>query len=338
MRAAKFFLPLIVSAALAAAAEPTLPAYEPQPVAVPKDAPYVQPDGSIFIVGNDGMEPMLARFNELFARTHPGIKFTLLCKGSSTGIGGLTAGVSAFAPMGREAWPTEVEPFRRLFGYLPADIHIGRGGFAAPGRKNPPAVYVNAKNPLARLTVDQVARIFTTGQAGGDLTHWSQVSAGGAERVIHPYGPRDDGGFATALRSARMNDLPFTRHYEGFAKFADVIRAVADDVNGIGLTGYFDAATVPPGVKRLALAEAADAPASLANYDEVSAGRYPFVPFIRFYVNRAPGVPLDPFIKEYARLALSREGQAIIAAMKDSEEGYVPLTAAEVAAELAKLP
>ena len=42
--------------------------------------------------------------------------------------------------------------------------------------------------------------------------------------------------------------------------------------------------------------------------------------------------------KEYARLALSREGQAIIAALKDSEEGYVPLTAAEVAVELAKLP
>ncbi len=315
-----------------------LPSYVPQPVTVPKDAPYVQPDGSILIVGNDGMEAMLQRFNELFIRTHPGLKFTLLLKGSSTGMGGLTANVSAFAPMGRDAWPVEVEPFRRLFGYLPIDIHIGRDGFAAPGRKNPPAVYVNAKNPLASLTLEQVAQIFTTGQPGGDLTHWNQISARGAERIIHPYGPRDDGGFVTALRAARMHDLPLARRYEGLAKFADVIRAVAEDANGIGITGYFDAAAVPAGVKRLALAETPDAPGSLASYDDVRAGRYPLAPFIRLYANQAPGAPLDPLVREYARLALSREGQAIIAALKDTEEGYVPLTAAEVAIEQAKLP
>ena len=45
---------------------------------------------------------LLNKFNGLFTQTHPGIKFTMLLKGSSTGIGGLTAGVSAFAPMGRE--------------------------------------------------------------------------------------------------------------------------------------------------------------------------------------------------------------------------------------------
>jgi len=326
-----------VGCALTAGAADELPAYAPEPVVVPQDAPYVQSDGSILIVGNDGMEAMLGRFNELFVRTHPEFKFSLLCKGSSTGIGGLTAGVSVFAPMGRDAWPAEIEPFRRLFGYLPLDVHLGRDGFSAPGRKHPPAVYVNAKNPLAELTLDQVVRIFTAGQVGGDLTHWNQVSASGAERVIHPYGPRDDGGFATALRAARMNDLSFARRYEGFAKFADVIRAVADDANGIGLTGYFDAAAVPAGVKRLALAESPGATASLASYDDVRQGRYPLAPFIRLYANRAPGKPLDPLVREYARLALSREGQAIIAALKDTEEGYVPLTPAEVAEELKKL-
>ena len=322
---------------VARAAGGELPAYEPRPVAVSKDASYVQADGSILIVGNDGMEPMLAQFNELFSRTHPGFKFTLLCKGSSTGIGGLTAGVSALAPIGRGAWPVEIEPFRRLYGYTPTDIRIGRDGYAAPGRKNPPAVYVNAKNPLQSLTLAQVAQIFTTGAMGGDLTHWNQVAAGGAERVIHPYGPRDDGGFATALRNDFMGDLPFGRRYEALAKSADVLRAVADDVNGIGIAGYIDAAAVTPNVRLLALTSGDGSEPALPDYAAVLAGRYPLAPFMHLYVNRTPGQPLDPVVKEYARLVLSREGQAIIAAMRGSEEGYVPLTVAEVAAELAKL-
>jgi phosphate transport system substrate-binding protein len=55
------------------------------------------------------------------------------------------------------------------------------------------------------------------------------------------------------------------------------------------------------------------------------------------YVNRAPGKRLDPFVKEYARMILSRDGQAIIAAQKDSTRGYLPLPAPEVANELNNL-
>jgi phosphate transport system substrate-binding protein len=54
-------------------------------------------------------------------------------------------------------------------------------------------------------------------------------------------------------------------------------------------------------------------------------------------VNRAPGKPLDPFVKEYARLLLSREGQEVVAAQKNTPKGYLPLSAKEVAEELIKL-
>ena len=69
-------------------AAPSPAPYESKPVVLAKDASYVLPDGSIYIVGNDGMEEMLEKFNALFAKTHPGFKFTILLKGSSTGIGG----------------------------------------------------------------------------------------------------------------------------------------------------------------------------------------------------------------------------------------------------------
>jgi len=85
------------------------------------------------------------------------------------------------------------------------------------------------------------------------------------------------------------------------------------------------------------LAEEEGAPYAGASLVDVSAGAYPFSPYLMLYVNHEPGKPLDPFIKEYARMVLSREGQAIIAAQKDSPGGYLPLTAPEVARELVQV-
>ena len=128
-----------------------------------------------------------------------------------------------------------------------------------------------------------------------------------------------------------------TRHYEPLPRYADIIKAVAEDPYGIALVGCYDAKALPPAVKTLPLAEREDSPYSTGGYEDVLTGKYPFSPCLSLYVNRAPGKSLDPLAKEYARLVLSREGQGIIAAQKDSKQGYVPLSAQEVAVELAKL-
>jgi phosphate transport system substrate-binding protein len=329
-----------IAALLPLAAAADIPGYQPRPVSIPADATYVQPDGAVYIVGNDGMEEMLEKFNALFARSHPEIRFRMLLKGSSTGIGGLTAGVSAFAPMGREAWGTDVSGFREMYGFKPFDIHIGYDGFTrGAGHKNPPAVYVNAKNPLAGATLEQLARVLTSGQAGGDITRWSQLGVKGAwaGRAIHVYGLPDDGGGATAIRKASFGGHAFTREYEELAKPCDVVKAVAEDPYGIGLTGFCDAEKTSPEAKLLPLAWKAGAPFATPTYEDVHAARYPLAVHMRLYAVRKPGTPLDPLVKEYARLVLSREGQAIIAAEKDGDDAFVPLSDAEVAAELERL-
>ena len=329
---------LLALAGAPAGAQPAASSYQPAPVTLPSNASYVRRDGSVYVVGNDGMEAMLTKLNELFGKMHPGFKFTMLLKGSSTGMGGLTAGVSAFAPMGREAWPTDLAGFREAFGYLPLDIRVGYDGYTRPQHKNPPAIYVNAKNPLAGLSTDQITRIFTTGSAKGDLTYWGQLGLKGewAKRAIHLYGPHDEGGFATSLRATMMDKHSFRPGYEALPKLADVVEAVAADPYGVGLVGFFDAAPTP-GVKLVPLAETDSGPFALPSYEDVQTGRYPYAPYLHFYVNRAPGKPLDRFVKEYLRLVLSAEGQAIVAAEKDSDEGYVPLAPQLLAAELAKL-
>lgn len=329
---------LLVCGASARADVSTLPAYEPHAVTVPKDATYVRPDGSIAIVGDDATEETMTALDALFVKTHPGFHFTLVLKGSSTGIGGLTAGVSALAPMGRPGWHEDLSGFKDMYGYAPLDVHIGYDAFTHEKHKSPPALYVNAKNPLAGLTLAQVARVFTAGSGKGDITHWSQLGVKGAweKREIHVYGPRDDGALATTLRETLMGHRPFATRYETFDHLADIVKAVAQDPYGIGLVGFFDANGMPD-VKIVPLAASEGEPFALPSYENVMAGRYPFASSLRMYVNRKPGAPLDPFVKEYLRMVLSREGQAIIAAGKDNEQGFVPLEPAAAAAELAKL-
>ena len=61
-------------------------------------------------------------------------------------------------------------------------------------------------------------------------------------------------------------------------------------------------------------------------------GKYPLARFLYVYVNRAPGKPLDPLVREFLKLVLSREGQEVVV-----KDGYLPLTAAIVSEERKKL-
>jgi phosphate transport system substrate-binding protein len=204
---------------------------------------------------------------------------------------------------------------------------------------NPPAIYANAKNPLAGLTLEQVARVFTTGGGNGDITQWGQLGLPGiwSERIIHIYGPRDDGGLASAIRHSKMGGFPFARRYEPLATCTQIIQAVAEDQHGLGLAGPCDARAFSETVRMLPLAERDGVPYSGASYEEVLAGTYPLSPYLHLYVNCEPGKACDSLPREYGRLVLSREGQAIVAAEKNTACGYVPLSLKEIARQFASI-
>ena len=60
---------------------------------------------------------------------------------------------------------------------------------------------------------------------------------------------------------------------------------------------------------------------------------YPLVRSIYIFVNRPPGKPLDPKLREFLRYVLSREGQETVA----RNGSYLPLTAAVAREQLKKL-
>lgn len=302
----------------------------------PAHARYLTADGAVAIIGNDGMGPLIEQLNALFIKQHPGVRFAVTAKGSSVGMPALTAGATAVAPLSREAWLGDLHGFEQVYGRKPFDIRIGYSGYGPRDNgKTAPAVYVHPDNPLAQLTMAQLAALVTAGQPSGDINTWGQLGLTGdwAARRIHVYGLRDDGGFATNQRMDRFGGLPFSAHYEALDSVGAVLKAVASDSHGIGLVGWAKGSKlriVPLSVKA---GEAAHGP----GLEEVAAGAYPLSSYLHLYVNAASGKALEPFIKEYLRIALSDEGQALVRAQTASEEGYVPLSASDLAHERQKL-
>jgi phosphate transport system substrate-binding protein len=305
----------------------------------PTDAPYLTDDGAIAIIGNDGMHDLMSNLNALFSQQHPGFRFALTAKGSSVGIPALTADATAIAPLSREAWLGDMHGFEQVKGYQPLDIRIGYSGFGPrPPHKTPPAIYVNASNPLAGLDLTQVAQIFTAGQPEGDLNTWGQLGIKDwAPRRIHLYGLRDDGGFATNLRLDKLGGKPFSARYEALSTREEVISAVANDPYGIALIGWVDASKTAKNVRVLPIASKAGQAFKSPDYETVAAGAYPLSAYLHLYVDHAPGQKLPPFIKQYLLLALSDEGQKAVREQRDSEEGYVPLSTADLQRERKKL-
>jgi phosphate transport system substrate-binding protein len=84
----------------------------------------------------------------------------------------------------------------------------------------------------------------------------------------------------------------------------------------------------------VALATESSGQASTGSAEDVIKGSYPLDRYVFLFVRREPPQPLDPFVCEYLHIALSREGQQIVAA---EPNGFWPLNANEVAEELAKL-
>jgi phosphate transport system substrate-binding protein len=297
---------------------------------------------TITLVGGNGMAEWATALNQLFQHTYPHARTRMAMQGSATAMPALTAGIADLAPMTRVAFSGERAGFKQQYGYQPEVIRIGYQGYAPRQTGNvPPAVYVNRRNPLPGLTVKQLARVFTSGAPEGDINLWSQLAPAAvpqecAARVIHVYGGRDDGGALTALRQSQFGGHPFAVRYEALADDAAVLDAVADDVCGIGLTGWANPRPVAAQVRLLALGTV-EGHYSEPTYEAVAEGRYPLSPHLLVYFNHREGQPLPANVKAYLTMALSDKGQAILAKLKDNDGGFVPLAPAELARERARL-
>jgi phosphate transport system substrate-binding protein len=285
---------------------------------------------TLSIVGYNDMREMLEALDALFERTHAGVRFALTLKGTRTAPAALAAGRSLIAPMGADFSPQELAAYRREVGAEPVAFRIAHDSLDPRARSSPLAIIVPVANRLPKLSLAQLARIFA---AGGGGLKWRQVGLTGrlAGDPIHRYGLAAATALGRFMSQHALAGRPVSTRVIGLRESADVVRAVASDPLGIGFAAMNRAT---PAVRVVPLARAEGERPSRGTHADLIADKYPLDRHLLLYVRLPPGGGLDPLAREYLRLALSPAGQRTIAS---GHLGYLPLSAADAAAERARL-
>jgi phosphate transport system substrate-binding protein len=294
----------------------------------------------------DFMGRLVKAWEEGFARYQPGIQFDYRMYGTASSIGALYAGVGDIAIRGEEINPFEVAAFERVLHYPPLCIEIATGSLDVRNMNFAQIFFVHKDNPISKLTMVQLDAIFGYEHRRGDrqIRTWGQLGFKGewADRPIHVYGWRIDDDFSAFLQIALLGGSH--RWNCDLKEFANIVRpdgstydsgqqivdALAQDRYGIAVSNlrYGNAQ-----VKPLALAVRNGGPYYEAARDNLIYRKYPLTRIVPAYINRAPGKPADPKVKEFMRFILSREGQLDIV----REGGYLPLSRESALEQLKKL-
>ena len=281
--------------------------------------------GSLGSIGSDTMNNMMTLWAETFRKMYPNVKVQIEGKGSSTAPPALIAGTSQFGPMSRAMRATEIDQFELKYGYKPTQLATSYDALA---------VYVNKDNPIAKLSLAQVEAIFSKTRKRGykeDIKTWGQLGLTGdwANRPISLYGRNSASGTYGFFKEHTLKNGDYKNTVKEQPGSASVVQGVTEDRFGIGYSGI---GYKTSGVKAVPLGETEAGPFSDGSYEDVKSGKYPLWRFLYVYVNKAPGKPLDPLVAEFVKLVFSKEGQEVV--IKD---GYMPLSAAQASAELAKI-
>ena len=280
--------------------------------------------GNVNSVGSDTMNNLMTLWSESFIKLYPNVKIQVEGKGSSTAPPALIAGTSQFGPMSRAMRATEIDQFEAKYGYKPTQIRTSYDALA---------IYVNKDNPLDKITLAQADAVFskTRKRAGKPVTKWGDLGLTGdwANRPISLYGRNSASGTYGFFKEHTLMNGDYKDTVKEQPGSASVVQGVTEDRFGMGYSGI---GYKTSGVKNLALAEKEGGAYSSGSYEDVKTGKYPLNRFLFLYINKAPGKPLDPLVKEFVKLILSKEGQQVV--IKD---GYLPLPADIVKQELAKI-
>ncbi len=294
-----------------------------------------------------------------FRKYQSDIKFDYHLKAPALAIPALCMGAADIAPS-RHITFDETLMFERVFSRDPIEITMVTGSLNVPGWNYALAIVVNKDNPIAKLTIDQLDGIFGTERDGGydgttwrtetarrskeNIRSWGQLGLTGewANKPINVYGdnlryhiPR------TFERLVFQGADKWNERLHEFANFKNadgtntleaqqVINAIAKDRYGIG---YSTVAYVTPETKTIAVAPRGSDQYVELNLETLRNRTYPLFDEVYIYIDREPGKPVDPKIKEFLRYVLSREGQDAV--QRDAK--YLPLTAAVVNEQRKKL-
>ena len=302
-------------------------------------AGYRLPDGSIRIVGPAELEGLIGKLDDLYTQQHPGTKLNYVTGNNLASIYSLEFDATAFAPT------TAFFPGSLTYADIahgpPFSVRMAHASLQPGTETSPYVVIVNAANPIASLTITELASIFTQplrqrvysrcGQLGIKTALASApIAACGLPWSDHF--PSENTDFSDEFFTRRFGNPPPVDNYQGFKTYAEAGAFVAATPGAIAIVA---ANQVPSGVKAVGIVDGVFARPQTATPAEIAAGHYPLDRYLYLNVHAVSGRPLDPLVLDYLRMVLSPAGQQVIASQTS---GYIPLTPTEMQEELAKLP
>jgi phosphate transport system substrate-binding protein len=262
-----------------------------------------QPKNAVQIKGSDTMVNLGQAWAEKYMEKFPNDFVAVTGGGSGTGFSSLISGTCDIAMSSRNIKDKEVALAKQK-GINPNEIKVALDGLA---------VVVNPANPVDKLTLNQLAAIFT-----GKISNWKEV--GGKNEKIVILSREVNSGTHVYFKEhvLRKGDPSSKEEFAPNALLLSSSQAIADEVAGNpAAIGYYGMGYISPKQKPVAVAKDEKAEYVTPSIENVVNSKYPISRPLFLYTNGSP----HALVARFVDFILSKEGQDIVLATD-----FVPLT------------
>ncbi len=252
--------------------------------------------------GSDTLVNLALAWAEAYQKVHPDVSIAITGGGTGTGIAALINGTVDIANASRRMKQEEIEA-AQANGIEPVEFEVAIDALA---------VIVHPDNPVDRLTIDQLADIYTR-----RITNWREV--GGADAPIVLLSRETNSGthvyfLEEAVRKGQPDNTDiFAPETLLMPSSVGITSELSRNPNAIGYDGL---GYVTEHEKVLAIARDSRSPYVLPTIESGSDGSYPLARHLYMYT---AGEPTDD-IADYINWIQGPEGQVVVARL-----GFVPL-------------
>lgn len=282
--------------------------------------------GTVRMKGSDSIDPMVRLWIQEFQKLQPTVQFTVESKGSGTAPTALIKDEAEIGHMSRAMNEKELDAFKARFGHAPIGVVVSFDALA---------IYVNRRNPIKKLTIQQLDAMYGSKRLAGaekSIDGWWDLGMRESKvwkYWVRPY-TRDENSGSRAFFMEHVLQKGGT--FKEGVRVKDqmgIMEVVGRDINAIG---YGPESYRNPLVRMVPLVGLASDKPYLPTLENIQSGRYPLSRSLYFYVNREPGKALPPTVQAFLAFVLSGKGQEI-----SKGYGAAPLSAAMAEAEQARL-
>jgi phosphate transport system substrate-binding protein len=257
---------------------------------------------SIQIKGSDTMVNLGQAWAEDYMKQHPEAFVAVTGGGSGTGIASLISGTCDIAESSRSMKEEEIKAATSK-GIMPKEFKVGLDGLA---------VVVNPANSVSKLTINQLADIFT-----GKIKNWKEV--GGKDLPIVLLSREVNSGTHVYFKEhvLRKGDSKSTVEFDSSALLMSSSQAIADEItSNPNAIGYYGMGYVSANQKAVAVAKDEKSEYVVPTLNNVVTNKYYISRPLFFYTNGEP----QGLVKGFIDFVFSPEGQQIV---KDTD--FVPV-------------